>query len=451
MLSAASAAAAADDVQRLREQAGARLGVEPAAVVIPYEVPAEAVERARAWIGGGTPNQRLDRLLESLGDPTRFNLAYRASVTYTATEVLANGQGNCLGLSSLLVGLARALGFDASYVDASERHTEVYRVRDFSVSEGHIAVVVRFKNASTAVDFDGQFGRFEKYRVMDDLEALAHYHNNLAYQEIYGASGESRSIDWELVRSEFERATKLAPQMAASWNNLGVAEANLGDRAQAERYYAKAIARNKRLGSPYSNLGKLYLEAGDLESAIRTFTKATKVDRDNPQNHYNRGFALYRAGQIEAAIDALEKSVRLGGGPEAQALLDETRRCARALLATRRAHARGAPLSGRGFRAPRRGSPRPWSGPRRPGEAATGRERELREWPGSEGGKPAARRVRQPPERGARPRRATRSRARWGRLLGRRRDRRPPPAPAARSVPRSQDAPNRWPCAAGGR
>jgi tetratricopeptide (TPR) repeat protein len=335
LLTAASTAAAAGDLEGLREKAAARLGVEPSAVVIPHEVPDEAVERARGWVGGGTPKQRLERLLESLGDPARFNLAYRASITYTAAEVLANGQGNCLGLSSLLVGLARGLGFDASYIDASERHTDVYRVRDFSVSEGHIGVLVRLKNASTAVDFDGQFGKFEKYRVMDDLEALAHYHNNLAYQEIYRASGEGRAIDWGFVRSEFDRATKLAPQMAASWNNLGVAESNLGDRAEAERYYTEAIARNKRLGSPYSNLGKLYLEAGDLESAIRTFTKATKVDRDNPQHHYNRGYALYRAGQIDAAIDALETSVRLGGGPEAQALLDETRRAHDARRATR--------------------------------------------------------------------------------------------------------------------
>ncbi len=313
----------------LRLTAAERLRVAPEATVVPHAVPAAEIERARGWIGQGTPKERLERLVGAFMNPRQLGLEYRGVVTASATELLALGHGNCLTLTSLLIGLARGLGFEAYYIDASERRTELSKAYSFSIAEGHIAAVVRVEHGFAAVDFDGELGQYSRYRVIDDLEALAHFHNNRAYEGMYFAQDEGRPIPWASVRDDFERATRLAPALAPAWNNLGVAEANLGHADRAERAYREAIARNAGFGSPYNNLGKLYLDAGDLPRAIQVFTRATQLDRVNPQFHFNRGFALYRAGAIQDAIRALETSMRFGGGSETQQLLDDLRRVER--------------------------------------------------------------------------------------------------------------------------
>ena len=79
-----------------------------AEVVVPFEVEAPEVARARDLIRSAGAEHRVDALVDALRDPEGFGLRYEWATSGTATQTLARGAGNCLSLSSTIVGLARA-------------------------------------------------------------------------------------------------------------------------------------------------------------------------------------------------------------------------------------------------------------------------------------------------------------------------------------------------------
>jgi transglutaminase-like putative cysteine protease len=113
-------------------------GVDPASVVVPFEV----TDEMRAWVHERVPDglaseARLDRLLAVLVGPDGLNLQYTSARTGTAAEAFASHQANCLGFTSLFVGLAREVGVPAFYlaVDDVERFE---REGDLLVVSGHV-------------------------------------------------------------------------------------------------------------------------------------------------------------------------------------------------------------------------------------------------------------------------------------------------------------------------
>ena len=115
-------------------------GVDPAAVVVPFEI----TDEMRAWVhaqvpdSGCPPSERLDRLLAAIVDPSRLGLPYEAGHTNTAREAFETRKANCLAFTSLFVGLARELGMPAFYlgVDDVERFE---RDGDLMVVSGHVS------------------------------------------------------------------------------------------------------------------------------------------------------------------------------------------------------------------------------------------------------------------------------------------------------------------------
>src|SRR5947199_661651 len=82
-------------------------GVDPASVVVPFEV----TDEMRTWVhaqvpDSGAPEQRLERLLTAIVDPAGLGLTYEGGSTNTAREAFTTRNANCLGFTSLFVGLA---------------------------------------------------------------------------------------------------------------------------------------------------------------------------------------------------------------------------------------------------------------------------------------------------------------------------------------------------------
>ena len=243
--------------EQLRAELQRRLpDVPPEEIVVPYEVGEAAVRRAQALASQRRPSQRVRALIRALSEPDGFALRYTWAVSNSAATTLEAGGGTCMGLSSLLVGLARELGLEAYYVDASrdpERHSEV----EVKVVAGHIAAVVSTENGPLVVDFTGEMTSGYRYRRMSDLEAAAHYYNNMGYQLIHLAEREGRPAPWDQVSRQFARATRIAPGFARAWNNLGVASVKLGQIDRAERSYRTALRLEPGLESPRLNLAGL--------------------------------------------------------------------------------------------------------------------------------------------------------------------------------------------------
>jgi Flp pilus assembly protein TadD len=59
------------------------------------------------------------------------------------------------------------------------------------------------------------------------------------------------------VALQFERAVRIAPAFARGWNNLGVAQVRLGQQADAQQSYRRALELQPSFSSARRNLGNL--------------------------------------------------------------------------------------------------------------------------------------------------------------------------------------------------
>jgi len=200
--------------------------------------------------------ERALALVRGLSSPEGFGLRYDWAMHNAARTALREGGGTCLGLSSVLVGLARGIGLEAYYVDATVE-PEIREEEVVNVVAGHIAVLVQTDSGGLLVDFAGEVERMRFFKRIDDLEAVARYHNNLGYEVIHRAQTERTSVPWNEVGVHIERSTRVAPDFASGWNNLGVVRARLGDVGGAEMAYRRALELDPDFSSAAKNLERL--------------------------------------------------------------------------------------------------------------------------------------------------------------------------------------------------
>lgn len=310
----------------LREVLQVRLaGVAPGDLVVPFELPPEAVLKARQVVRTEqTDGQKVEALVKVMFDPEGFGLRHDDQVTTSGAETLRTGKGNCVGLASVFIGLARAIGLDARYIDASSRVNEMHYGDDgATVNVGHVTAVVTTGSDRIGLDF-AKMGRITWYRVLDDLEALAHFYNNRGYELVDRAREAGEPPDWGEASRQFRLATAVKPTFARAWNNLGIASSHQGELAEAARSYRRAIELDPTMAAPHANLGALRLRTGDLPGALESLEAAARLDPAGAHIQYTLALALLRSGDRSGAIRALRKTLLLRGTyPGAQALLEK--------------------------------------------------------------------------------------------------------------------------------
>lgn len=299
----------------LRSEALRRVPTDRKAdVAVPFQVSEELVHRARALTSGSNSEYgKANRLLQSITDREGFALHWEPVGTSVATDTVERGHGNCMSLTSLYVGLARALGLSAYYIDASDRVQDVRREQELIVDSGHIAAAVRTERGWSLVDFDGEISDYRTFRIIDDLEALAHYYNNRGYELIHAARSEAREVPWDRVRNSFAMAVSIQPGFARAHNNMGVIHARADDDALAVRAYEAAIEADPDFAAPHHNLANLLSRQGSHAEAIQAYRRAARLQPRNPFVHYHLGLALHREGDVEGAIESFRRSISLKG------------------------------------------------------------------------------------------------------------------------------------------
>jgi tetratricopeptide (TPR) repeat protein len=298
-------------------------GIPAAEVVAPFlidEAHAAAALKAMAW--ETTEAERTRALVSQIFGPRGFHLRYASwSVTTSVEETLRRSEGNCLALAAVFVGLARAAGLDAVFIDASTRVHETRHWDRWTVNSGHVTAMVSAGRERIGLDFE-QMGSIEWYRILDDLEALAHFYNNRGF-EVLVAAQEPDASAWVAAARDFQIAVQIAPRFARAWNNLGIAAVHLGRPADAIEHLRTAIASDPELAAPRNNLGSVYLGQGRIAEAIETLDAASRLDPKGAHIQYNLALAQLRAGDRQAAAAALRRAIQLRGVfPEAQAALD---------------------------------------------------------------------------------------------------------------------------------
>jgi len=267
----------------LRREVARRVqDIDPADVIVPFEIDAPTVARAAQLLEGFPGEERVDALVAALSDPAGFGLRYEWATTGTAAETLAHGGGNCLALSSTLIGIARSLGLQAWYLEVIVADPQWRTDGDVAVQADHVAAVIDSGQRRLFVDFSGRLARARRIRVLDDFEALAHFYNNRGYELLHRAEREGAPVPWPQVASDFLLATRIQPSHARAWNNLGVARARQGDDPGARAAYETALALEHGIQSAHLNLVALYLRAGELAKAVAHLEAARRVDPRNP-------------------------------------------------------------------------------------------------------------------------------------------------------------------------
>jgi tetratricopeptide (TPR) repeat protein len=288
------------------------LNARPGEIVVPYQVSPDLVERAHLltrYVRSEYETAKV--LIDAVTNENQFGVEYEATATAPAEETVARGYGNCLALTSVFIGLARGVGMEAYYIDASDRVNDIRREEAIIVDSGHIAAVTRTERGWTMVDFAGELPNYRTFRIIDDLTALAHYYNNRGYELIDEANREGVAVPWDEVRRSFDIATKVRPDFSLAHNNLGVLNAQADQDEAAERAYLAAIEADDDFAAPYHNLGNLRLSNNDLDGAIEAYDAAISIRKKNPYLHYHRGIALYRRGDLEEAAASFERAIGL--------------------------------------------------------------------------------------------------------------------------------------------
>jgi tetratricopeptide (TPR) repeat protein len=301
--------------------------LDPADVVVPYEISPAHVDLARRLVrDAASDSGRVRALTTALLDPhpRGLGLRYVPSVTTGAEETLRQSRGNCLALASVFIGLARAVGLEAYYIDASVHvHETRYENDGTTVNEGHLTAMVRTATENIGLDFS-RAGTMSWYRVLDDVEALAHFYNNRGFEQMDLAESAGVPVDWVAIERDFQRAVQVLPSFARAWNNLGLAASRLGHHDEAVQHYRTAIARDPKLAAPHNNLGSLLLAAGEFEAALTELEAAARLDPAGSHIQYNLAVALLQRGDRDGARQALERAVALRADyPQAQAMLTE--------------------------------------------------------------------------------------------------------------------------------
>lgn len=217
--------------------------LQPGDIVVPHAVPDDAVRRAKLLVEGRPHGlDPITALVDALSAPDGFGLEYHWAETADAYRTLATRRGNCLSLASVLVGIARGLGHAAYFADASREWSQLRTEGDLRVQSGHIAVIVLTHDKHWLIDFSGELSARSGVVLIDDLAAVAHYHNNRGYERIHFATKRGDPVPWTDALRDFELATKIKPDMRSAWNNVAVAYTRLGLTREAERARQRASA-----------------------------------------------------------------------------------------------------------------------------------------------------------------------------------------------------------------
>lgn len=281
-------------------------GVDPASVVIPFEI----TDEMRAWAHAQVPEsipqeERLDKLLAAMVDPARLELRYEGGRTVTAKEAFESHRANCLAFTSLFVGLARELGIPAYYLDVEDVE-RFEKEGDLMLISGHVSAGFSIGGGKVKIlDFSpaGMPAYRRVYRVSDQRAVALYYSNRGA--EALQAGSVAEALTW------LRKGVEIDPDFGGGWVNLGVALRRAGDTPGAEAAYRKALEVDPQTASAYSNLASLLRSRGEDAEAERLLAIAANVDRRNPFSYVALGDLSMAQGRLEEARRFYRRAFRL--------------------------------------------------------------------------------------------------------------------------------------------
>ena len=113
-----------------------------------------------------------------------------------------------------------------------------------------------------------------------------------------------------LAIEKYQQILKLAPKLAAAYNNLGRLYYQHGQLEEAVRALSRACELNAKLAPPRALLGFAYFQMGDYKSASRELAVASKLNPADRNVSLFLARSLLKSGELTQAehlIESLEK------------------------------------------------------------------------------------------------------------------------------------------------
>jgi Flp pilus assembly protein TadD len=293
-------------------------GLDPGSVVIPWQLNSEM----RQWVHKEVPDNlaledRLQRVLSALLRKEGLALVYQAGTTGTAQEVFASHRANCLGFTSIFVGMARELGVDVFYLDIGDVE-KFEREGNLVVESGHITAGYGVASMLRILEFTPVANpNYRQLHRVSDRTAIALYYSNRG-AELLRSGNERAALDW------LRKAIVLDPELARGLINYGVALRRTGDLAGAEATYRKALEVDPGAVAAYQNLAALLYAGGRRSEADELMALSSKLDNRNPFNFLALGDVALGHGRTEEARGFYRKAQHLEGAEaEAEAALGQ--------------------------------------------------------------------------------------------------------------------------------
>ena len=109
----------------------------------------------------------------------------------------------------------------------------------------------------------------------------------------------------------FDTATKIKPDYAEAYFNLGVIQQELIQSDRAIISYKKAIEFDSNYPDAHNNLGIIYLNINQLDRAIKHFELAISFKKDFAEAHNNLGSCLQKKGQLENSLNRYKLAISI--------------------------------------------------------------------------------------------------------------------------------------------
>lgn len=150
-----------------------------------------------------------------------------------------------------------------------------------------------------ALDLAGNYFRSALEQDSDYVLALSGLADTLILREEYGGSNPEDAV--ARAKALVKRALELQPDLGEAHASQGMIASHLGDKAQAEASYRKAVELKPSYSMGRMWLGNLLLRNNNANEAFEHFSEALQFDPLNPIVQQNHLRALSLMGRYEEA------------------------------------------------------------------------------------------------------------------------------------------------------
>ena len=284
-----------------------------AQVEIPFEIDDEIRELAvRVTENLRGDKEKMRAIVRAIRQHTGGTISYDWLSNKTAKSVFEEGRGNCLAYTNLFVGMSRAVGVDAVYVDVTTIE-KVTREAEVIVNSGHITGGIKDGPDLIFVDFTANPEReYAGAKIIDDFEAISNFYNNQGFLYGYFAEALVDQGGFDPMAREiemYELALSIRPNFNRARNNLGVAYKRRGRVDAAIEQYQLALDIEPDFTEARANLASAYYSQGHIEKAVQEFQLAARTDGRNAYVVYHLGVLHYHQGKYRQAADYFRQAI----------------------------------------------------------------------------------------------------------------------------------------------